>query len=392
MEDLCTNSTPRNVDLKKKAKKESKRSHKVNMPPKKKQQEAKPKKVNVDKGFGMKNKNKSKKVQGQISQMKMGEDGGAAKKREAEQRRKAEEKKAAEQAKKEAAALFGIVQAKVPFGVDPKSILCEFFKQGVCNKGNKCKFSHNPDVGRKDAKKDLYTDARAEKEEDTMDNWDEEKLRKVILSKHGNPKTTTDKVCKYFIEAVENDKYGWFWTCPNGGNECMYRHSLPPGFVLKTKEQKRLERLAKDSEPQITLEEFIELERGRLDKSKFTPITLDTFKVWKMKQKEKKEEEKKKENAKRPLTGREIILKKFSDKFYQEQEGADDGEEMDLSEFRKALPETSGEFKDYGDGSGFDDYGAEYTGDVAEKPAEPKKVATEVATEEPKVENETVEA
>ena len=279
------------------------------MPPKKKQQDAKPKsKAHEDKGFGMKNKNKSKKVQQQINQMKQGVDGGAAKKREAEQKRKAEEKKAAEQAKKEAAALFGIVQPKVPFGVDPKSILCEFFKKGVCTKGNKCKFSHNPEVGRKDVKKDLYTDARAEKEADTMDNWDEEKLRKVILSKHGNP---------------------------------------------KTKEQKRLERLAKDSEPQITLEEFIEMERGKLDRSKFTPITLETFKEWKKKQRARKEEEKKKENAKRPLTGREIMLKKFADKFYLEEDG-DQGDEMDLSEFRSALPNGDEEFKDYGDGSDYD--------------------------------------
>lgn len=46
-----------------------------------------------------------------------------------------------------------------------------------------------------------------------MDNWDEEKLREVVKSKHGNPQTTTDIVCKYFIEAVENSKYGWFWAC-----------------------------------------------------------------------------------------------------------------------------------------------------------------------------------
>lgn len=114
-----------------------------------------------------------------------------------------------------------------------------------------------------------------------MDNWDEEKLRKVILSKHGNPKTTTDIVCKYFIDAVENGKYGWFWVCPNGGNECKYRHSLPPGFVLKTKEQKKLERLAAENEPKITLEEFLELERSKLDKSKFTPITVESFAKWK---------------------------------------------------------------------------------------------------------------
>ena len=183
---------------------------------------------------------------------------------------------------------------KVPFGVDPKSILCEFFKQGLCTKGNKCKFSHDPNVGRKVVKKDLYTDSRQEeKENDTMDNWDEEKLRKVILSKHGNPKTTTEKVCKFFIEAVENGKYGWFWVCPNGGNECKYKHSLPPGFVLKTKEQKKLERLAAENEPKITLEEFLELERSKLDKSKFTPITAESFAKWKQEQTSKKESQRK---------------------------------------------------------------------------------------------------
>lgn len=347
------------------------------MPPKKKQapvdkNKAKAKaKAAEDKGFGMKNKNKSKKVQNAISQMKMGADGGLAKKREADKKREAEEKKAAELAKKEAAALLGIVQPKVPFGVDPKSVLCEFFRQGVCNKGTKCKFSHDPEIGRKDAKKDLYTDARAEKEEDTMDSWDEEKLRKVIMSKHGNPKTTTDKVCKFFIDAVENDKYGWFWVCPNGGNECMYKHSLPPGFVLKTKEQKRLERLANESAPKITLEEFIEMERGKLDKSKFTPITLDTFKVWKLKQKAKREEERKRElqSGKIPLTGREIILKKYADKFYQEEDN-DQGDELDLSEFRKALPEDSGEFKDYGDGELFNDFAQPSAPEPLENPIE----------------------
>ena len=52
----------------------------------------------------------------------------------------------------------------------------------------------------------------------------EEKLRTVVLSKHGNPRTTTDVrvmrfnsrcsltvytqiVCKYFIQAIETEKY-----------------------------------------------------------------------------------------------------------------------------------------------------------------------------------------
>lgn len=122
---------------------------------------------------------------------------------------------------------------KVPFGVDPKTVLCVFFKKGHCEKGKRCKFSHDLSIERKAEKKDLYSDSRDAKEEekkaDTMDSWDEEKLRKVVLSKHGNPRSTTEKVCKYFIDAVENQKYGWFWVCPNGGDKCMYRHSLPPG-------------------------------------------------------------------------------------------------------------------------------------------------------------------
>lgn len=43
------------------------------------------------------------------------------------------------------------------------------------------------------------------------------------------------QICKYFIEAIENKKYGWFWECPNGGDKCQYIHALPPGFVLKSK-------------------------------------------------------------------------------------------------------------------------------------------------------------
>lgn len=102
---------------------------------------------------------------------------------------KAEE---AKRAKEEAALLKPVQVQKVPFGVDPKTVLCAFYKAGTCEKGNKCKFSHDLDVGRKVEKKNLYSDAREEKLEDTMDKWDEAKLRDVVLSKHGNPKTTTD--------------------------------------------------------------------------------------------------------------------------------------------------------------------------------------------------------
>lgn len=117
------------------------------------------------------------------------------------------------------AQLFKPVQSqKVPFGVDPKSVLCVYFKNGNCEKGTRCKFSHDLSVERKSQKKNIYEDVAAEEEEkkrreETSENWDEEKLRSVVLSKQGNPKTTTDKVCKFFIDAVENGKYGWFWQC-----------------------------------------------------------------------------------------------------------------------------------------------------------------------------------
>ena len=69
-----------------------------------------------------------------------------------------------EKRKREEAALLKPVQVqKVPFGVDPKTVLCEFFKAGQCDKGSKCKFSHDPNVGRKVEKRNLYEDTREEK-------------------------------------------------------------------------------------------------------------------------------------------------------------------------------------------------------------------------------------
>ncbi|SLM35190.1 ccch finger dna binding protein [Lasallia pustulata] len=195
-------------------------------------------KVVEDKTFGMKNK-KGSTAKKQIEQLKSQAASAKTpeqKRKDAEKAQKEREKAASEAAKRETAELFKPVQAqKVPFGVDPKTVLCIFFKQGNCEKGKKCKFSHDPAVERKGEKKNLYQDTREADEEakwkDGMEDWDEEKLRQVVLSKHGNPKTTTDKVCKFFIEAVENGKYGWLWTCPNGGDKCMYKHSLPPGYV-----------------------------------------------------------------------------------------------------------------------------------------------------------------
>lgn len=55
-------------------------------------------------------------------------------------------------------------------------------------------------------------------------------------------------------------RFGWFWECPNGDN-CQYRHALPPGFVLKS-QRKALEDAEKANT--ISLEEFLEVEVSEL--------------------------------------------------------------------------------------------------------------------------------
>ncbi|KAI7835194.1 hypothetical protein BX661DRAFT_192828 [Kickxella alabastrina] len=265
------------------------------MPPKKgppgpsKKSENKDKKKTIeDKTFGLKNKNKSAKVNRYVQQVESQVmSGGSPKTRKAADEKQLLEKKKLEDKKKldEFAELFKpIVQQKVPFGVDPKTVLCEFFRVGACKKGDKCKFSHNTAVERKGAKMDVYTDKRdQEKEEDTMDTWDQARLEQVVTSKHGNPQTTTTIVCKHFLESIESGKYGWFWDCPNGGDKCKYKHALPPGFVLK-KDKKDKDKV------EISLDEFLETERHKLG-SNLTPVTLESFTKWKVERKARKEAE-----------------------------------------------------------------------------------------------------
>lgn len=58
-----------------------------------------------------------------------------------------------------------------------------FFKQGMCQKGDKCKFSHDLAKERQTEKRSIYEDTR--EEEDTMDTWDTNKLADVVDKKHG---------------------------------------------------------------------------------------------------------------------------------------------------------------------------------------------------------------
>lgn len=136
-------------------------------------------------------------------------------------------------------------------------MVCAFFKAGRCQKGTKCKYSHDLNQDRKQQKASIYADQRDdEKKLDTMDKWSDEKLKEVV-SRKGNLKSTTDIVCKHFIDAVETGRYGWFWECPDGGDNCKYRHALPPGFVLKSQKKAEAEAAKKQ---EITLEEFLDVE------------------------------------------------------------------------------------------------------------------------------------
>ena len=172
--------------------------------------------------------------------------------------------------------------------MDPKSVLCEFFRRGACTKGFKCKYSHDLNVERKGEKIDLYSDQR-ENEEDNMEEWDQAKLEEVVASKgaeYKNANRPTDIVCKHFLDAVEKKQYGWFWTCPNGNKECMYRHALPPGYVLKSQMKLLLE---EESANRLTVEE--EIERQRVAVKSSTALNSETFANWKRQKQAAKEAE-----------------------------------------------------------------------------------------------------
>ncbi|KAF2289987.1 hypothetical protein GH714_039424 [Hevea brasiliensis] len=217
------------------------------MPPKQQSKAdlAKKQKIVEDKTFGLKNKNKSKNVQKYVQNLKQSVQPNPDPTKVAAKKKK-EEDKAKE---KELNDLFKVAvsQPKVPIGVDPKSILCEFYKVGQCAKGFKCKFSHDLNVQRKGEKIDLYSDKR---DQETMEDWDQETLEKVVESK-----------------------------------KTEYNQNKPTD-IMKA--------LLEEETEKIPIEEEIENQRAKVTTS--TPMTPELFMQWK------------KKNRRERCCGRELFL------------------------------------------------------------------------------------
>lgn len=129
--------------------------------------------------FGMKNKNKSKKVQAfeqQLQNKNVNQE-----KLLNQQYEEKRMKKAMEEENKLLSAVHGKVVAKKT----EETKICQFFKVGLCNKGKNCKYSHDltQEYQKEEVKQeaqmsdkiDLFTDQRqilSAFNKDTINHWD----------------------------------------------------------------------------------------------------------------------------------------------------------------------------------------------------------------------------
>ena len=244
-----------------------------------KTEKAKPKereKAVDDKTFGMKNKNKSAKVQKYIAGLKAS---ATTEPKVSKDRADAELRAKKDQAEK--AALLSAI-----FGVQPTKK-----KKKVDDKG----------------KVDLYVDLRYQKTAVKDAATGEITYTWIPTGQQ------TEIVCKFYLDAVQGNQLGWMWQCANGDG-CIYRHCLPQGYVL-TGGATAANDEDEDDEP-VPIEEQVEMERATLVTAQLTPVTEATFLGWlaqKKKQVEEQEEAAKKDvKTKKDLrmgtSGRELFV------------------------------------------------------------------------------------
>ena len=306
------------------------------------------KKYVKDKTFGMKNKKKSQKVNKMVKGIAAQNKGGFEK-LQAEKFNEKKRQKALEKEKKFMAQIFGGgVSAKGPAKNDGSNSkpICQFFKAGLCTKGKKCKFSHdlleNTTEVQQNEKINLFKDQREEMfgNEDGIENWDQKKLEEAVnfnARKYQSSQNQTTIICKFFLQAVEKMKYGWFWKCQNGYN-CKFRHALPPGYKFKPKIIPGKNMPKVDTE--LILIKEIDAAREKLETDKCTPVTKELFMKWVKKRREKKQKDREERikkfmkergiKVKRLVTGKQLFEKNKG--LFQDAEGAVDKKDLKQKE------------------------------------------------------------
>lgn len=295
--------------------------------PSKKTLEKEKKQAIEDKTFGLKNKSKSKRVQQYVEsvQKQMAQKYQAQPKQSQSQAEQAAKQKEEQRKAQLLAQLRATLrQPPVPPGGNPKDYLCVFFANGICDKGDKCKYSH--DLGAK-AKPDAKVAApeEAPPDEETKVTMISEamgslniyrEMRDQILEynarqaahKQGKPyeevleryraqekakaatQNQSPKVCNYFMMACKRKEIGWGFKCPNEEKfgYCQYRHCLPEGFEFPDEKKAAAQQEDSDLDNEL-LEDEIERKRSLITSG--TPVTAESFQEWKRARAQRKQEE-----------------------------------------------------------------------------------------------------
>lgn len=334
------------------------------MPPKGNQPSAKTiqkekQKIIEDRTFGLKNKNKSKKVQEYIQQVtkniQNARHPGQAQNRQQQSTAEMNAKKKEEEKKAQMLAMLrsSLRQPPIPEGANPKDFPCIFFLHNCCDKGDKCRYSHDNGTSHREApskkeaaaieeaaaeakaisadeervsalsqalgKLDLYRDMREQLMEynarqqanKSGKNYESilQEYKDRYQTKFGDRRVSKD-VCPNYLAACKKREIGWGFKCPQEEKTgfCEFRHCLPPGYVIEEK-KKKVEVIDKDLD-YVEIEEDIERRRNEITSG--TPVNPTTFAEWK-----KRRLEAKKAIEQENVTRMENILKQRGGEHYQ---------------------------------------------------------------------------
>lgn len=140
---------------------------------------------------------------------------------------------AAARAKEEEARRKVPVRQIIPVGVDPKTIMCANFLNNNCDKGDRCQFAH-------------------------------EAVKAAAPAAAPAAPPRPKMVCRFLVDALNSGEYTKNWACPLTG--CTDVH--------------RLIDIGGDASIEVSLEEYIELQRQTLDETALTPVTEESFNAW----------------------------------------------------------------------------------------------------------------